>query len=95
MFSYKDPKWYPDRQYFTIGLDPKTRQVLAPGKSLSDFHLKDGDTIIFKDLGAQIAWKTVFHVEYFGPILMHALFYYFPQIFYPGYKAEPKSYLQT
>jgi len=32
--------------------------------------------------GAQISWRTVFLVEYFGPILIHSLFYFFPEVFY-------------
>lgn len=27
-------------------------------------------TLVFKDLGAQISWKLVFLIEYFGPILI-------------------------
>ncbi len=89
-------KWYPTRQYFTIGDDPKTRKVLTPGTTLESYGLKNNDTLIFKDLGPQISWKTVFHVEYAGPILMHALFYYLPNLFYPGYQPEQyvKSYTQ-
>lgn len=37
--------------------------------------LKDGDTIQVKDLGPQIAWRTVFIIEYLGPILIHPLIY--------------------
>ncbi|WPK26852.1 hypothetical protein PUMCH_004216 [Australozyma saopauloensis] len=36
----------------------------------------EGDVVIFaKDVGRQIAWKTVFIVEYLGPILIHVLIY--------------------
>lgn len=35
-----------------------------------------GDLVIYaKDVGRQIAWKTVFIVEYLGPILIHSLIY--------------------
>lgn len=97
MFHATFKKWYPTRQYFTIGDDPKTRKVLTPGTTLESYGLKNNDTLIFKDLGPQISWKTVFHVEYAGPILMHALFYYLPNLFYPGYQPEQyvKSYTQT
>ena len=30
----------------------------------------DNSTLYFKDLGAQVSWKTVFLVEYAGPILI-------------------------
>ena len=33
--------------------------------------------LVFKDLGLQISWTTVFLVEYFGPILVSCLFYLF------------------
>lgn len=35
-----------------------------------------GDVVVYaKDVGRQIAWKTVFIIEYLGPILIHALIY--------------------
>lgn len=35
-----------------------------------------GDVVVYaKDVGRQIAWKTVFIVEYLGPILIHAVIY--------------------
>jgi very-long-chain enoyl-CoA reductase len=54
-------------------------------------------TLVFKDLGLQIGWDTVFYIEYFGPILMHSLFYWLPQLFYsqPGGGYPAKSYVQT
>ncbi|ODV58321.1 trans-2-enoyl-CoA reductase (NADPH) TSC13 ASCRUDRAFT_78013 [Ascoidea rubescens DSM 1968] len=33
-------------------------------------------TLFVKDLGPQIAWKTVFILEYLGPLLIHPFFYY-------------------
>ncbi|CAK7896018.1 very-long-chain enoyl-CoA reductase [[Candida] anglica] len=38
-------------------------------------------TLYVKDLGPQIAWKTVFLVEYLGPLLLHPLFYHFTSIY--------------
>ena len=52
-------KFYPTRQRFTLpvpeGAPPKTRGVaLESGKSLGKDHgLKNGDTVVFKDLGPQ------------------------------------------
>ncbi len=93
-FASKHRKYTFDRQYFTIGNDPKTRQVLQNGKLLNEYKFPSDFTVIFKDLGPQIGWKTVFHVEYFGPILLHSLVYFFPQFFYPGQTIQPYTFTQ-
>lgn len=36
-----------------------------------------------KDLGRQASWRTVFLIEYAGPLVIHPLVYHFPQIFFP------------
>lgn len=41
-------------------------------------------TLYTKDLGPQIAWRTVFIIEYFGPILIHPIFYLFSSIYGQG-----------
>lgn len=50
-----------------------------PDKTLNEyFEAQDllGDVVLYaKDVGVQIAWKTVFIVEYLGPILIHLLVY--------------------
>jgi very-long-chain enoyl-CoA reductase len=73
----KLPKYYPDRQRLTLG-----QTVLVQGKSLASYDLKDGDSITFKDLGPQIGWRTVFLIEYFGPLVIHPLVFYLPELFY-------------
>jgi len=40
---------------------------------------KDEIVLVFKDLGRQISWTTVFLVEYFGPILITGLLATFQQ----------------
>jgi very-long-chain enoyl-CoA reductase len=59
----------------------------------SAMPIKENDTVTFKDLGPQISWRTVFMVEYFGPILMHALCYFLPQVFY-SQPAKEKHLIQ-
>lgn len=34
----------------------------------------------------QIDYATVFFWEYFGPLVVYPLFYFFPQYLYPGMK---------
>jgi len=41
-----------------------------------------GHKITFKDLGPQISWRTVFLIEYFGPLLFHSLCYFAPAVVY-------------
>jgi very-long-chain enoyl-CoA reductase len=36
----------------------------------------------FKDMGPQVGWQTVFLLEYFGPLPMHAIPYFLPQLVY-------------
>ncbi|OAA79244.1 3-oxo-5-alpha-steroid 4-dehydrogenase [Akanthomyces lecanii RCEF 1005] len=58
-----------------IGLfDTATRKTLKDRKALvADIPaVSDAGEVLVKDLGPQIAWRTVFLIEYFGPILIHA-----------------------
>ena len=45
--------------------------------------LKETDELVpiltVKDLGPQISWKLVFIIEYFGPLMIHPLIYYYFQ----------------
>jgi len=80
-FQSKQPKYHPDRMYFTIGDDPN-KITLRQNSLLSEYPIKNGSVITFKYLGMQIAWRTVFMIEYFGPILMHTLCFGFPNLVY-------------
>ncbi|PLW26907.1 hypothetical protein PCANC_23203 [Puccinia coronata f. sp. avenae] len=63
---------HPSRQRLTTS----DKKVLDdPKKTLSDYGLEETDEIVFKDLGPQISWRMVFLIEYFGPLLIHPLFY--------------------
>lgn len=52
---------------------------LDPDRTLNEYFEAQallGDVVLYaKDIGAQIAWKTVFLLEYLGPIVIHALVY--------------------
>ncbi|XP_076234206.1 very-long-chain enoyl-CoA reductase [Calliopsis andreniformis] len=68
---------------------PRQSLRLEPrGKSLSDsdtlksLSISDGGKLYLKDLGPQISWKTVFLVEYAGPLFLYLWIYQRPWIFY-------------
>ena len=62
--------------------------------TLSSLGLRDQSQIMVKDLGAQIAWRTVFIIEYLGPILIHPLVYLLRPYIYPN-ATKDASQLQT
>lgn len=48
-------------------------------KSFIDNGFNENDkqiTLYIKDLGPQISWRTVFIIEYLGPLIIHPIFYY-------------------
>ena len=94
-FYKQSRKHSPDRQYFTIGKDAD-RVAVPADKQLSTLPLPSPAVLYFKDLGPQIGWQTVFHVEYAGPIIMHAICYYLGAYIYPHSKrAQTHTYTQT
>ena len=53
------------------------RMALNKFFTAEDLKSADGVTLVFKDLGLQISWQLVFLIEYFGPMLITALFVVF------------------
>ncbi|KAK7735221.1 Very-long-chain enoyl-CoA reductase [Cytospora paraplurivora] len=83
---------------------PSTRKRIADRRALvreQEDVISKGE-ILVQDLGPQMAWRTVFLVEYFGPILVHALIYNIrPQLakidtyFYKDADKIPPTLVQT
>lgn len=64
--------------------------MLVAGKKLSDYGVKDGDALVFKDLGPQIGYSTVFFWEYFGPmVIFPAIYCCRAQIYGAGFEPQP------
>jgi very-long-chain enoyl-CoA reductase len=61
----------------TANDDKKANIDNDPAKTLQQAGLKDGDSLVYKDLGPQVSWRTVFVVEYIGPLFIHPLFFFF------------------
>jgi len=73
-----DKKCSVDRMEFSIihsSGKPVTR-LKDDDKPLAFYEVKNKDTLTFKDLGLQINWRTVFVIEYIGPLILFPLFYY-------------------
>ncbi|XP_019461885.1 PREDICTED: very-long-chain enoyl-CoA reductase-like isoform X3 [Lupinus angustifolius] len=91
---HRRTKKYPSRQRLTLPVQPGSKErpvVLNYNKSLKEYT--DGKsetlTVVFKDLGPQVSYRTLFFCEYLGPLLLYPVFYYFPVIYeYLGYKGE-------
>ncbi|KAG7446744.1 uncharacterized protein BT62DRAFT_980410 [Guyanagaster necrorhizus] len=77
--AHKIPKFYVSRQKITLKNEKK---ALEDEIKLADVGLGSGGDLEVKDLGPQLSWKLVFIIEYLGPMLIHPLFYYFPEWFY-------------
>lgn len=65
---------------FTPKPDAKKKVTLKNYLTLEenglDFSETDTIHVTAKDVGPQIGWRTVYFIEYLGPIIIHALFYY-------------------
>ncbi|KAH7911367.1 3-oxo-5-alpha-steroid 4-dehydrogenase-domain-containing protein [Hygrophoropsis aurantiaca] len=77
----KYPKLYTSRQKITL---KDSKNAIADETTLADAGVTDGGLLSVKDLGPQVSWRTVFLVEYGGPLIIHPLMYYFPKVVYGG-----------
>lgn len=72
-------KLSPDRQSVRLDLRDKDRKDSATVASLG---VSNGSKIYIKDLGPQISWRTVFVLEYLGPLVLYLIVATRPWIFY-------------
>ncbi|KAG9315369.1 3-oxo-5-alpha-steroid 4-dehydrogenase-domain-containing protein [Chiua virens] len=77
----KFPKFYPARQKISL---KDGKNILHDEVKLVDAGVVDGVELLVKDLGPQVDWKTVFLVEYAGPLLIHSIIYHFPEYIWGG-----------
>lgn len=83
-----------NRQWYTLN-EAKGTALSDNTKKLSDYGVKNGDVLVLKDLGAQISWKLVFLIEYFGPIAIFVLLYYCRNLIYgAGSSNVPLTFTQ-
>lgn len=76
--------------------DTEKRVLSGDEKRLTDLGIEGSATLFLKDLGPQISWRTVFLVEYAGPLVIQPLMYYGSPLFWRqfGY-AYSISFVQT
>lgn len=78
-----DSKYYPDRQRITLPVQPgQVRPAPIDGsKKLKDCFTTDRPQVVFKDLGPQVSYRSLFFFEYLGPLIIYPIFYYYPKIY--------------
>lgn len=85
----KKPHLSPERQEFRHEMRGKG---LDDSQTAAAVGLKDQGKLYLKDLGPQIGYKTVFLVEYAGPLFVYAWIYTRPWLFYgEGAVSQPMS----
>ncbi|KAK7690947.1 hypothetical protein QCA50_006050 [Cerrena zonata] len=77
----KLPKFYTARQKLSF---KGKREALSDETILTAAGLSEAGELTVKDLGPQMAWQTVFIWEYLGPLIIHSVIYWLPNIFYGG-----------
>ncbi|KAF8397502.1 hypothetical protein HHK36_016419 [Tetracentron sinense] len=90
---HRTKRYYPSRQRLTLPLQPGSKEkpvTLNSRRNVRDFcdGYSDNLTVVFKDLGPQVSYRTLFFWEYLGPLLIYPIFYYFPVYQYFGYKVD-------
>jgi len=77
----KFPQLYVERQKLSLKGEAKS---LDGDSILATAGILDGGELVVKDLGPQVSWRTVFVIEYAGPLFIHPIIYHLPRVFYRG-----------
>ncbi|KAK2723020.1 very-long-chain enoyl-CoA reductase-like [Artemia franciscana] len=77
----------PERQ--ELRLEPRSKG-LDDKVTLEQIDIKNGSQLFLKDLGPQVAWKTVFLAEYAGPLFVYLWVYTRPWLLYGDTKETEK-----
>jgi len=93
-FAAKHKRYSPDRQSFSFGEGGRSKLGNDKRKTLVECGLKHGDRLVFKDLGYQVGWTTVFLTEYTGPLLLYLVCYLRPVWLYGLSATAPLQLVQ-
>ncbi|KAJ7159846.1 3-oxo-5-alpha-steroid 4-dehydrogenase-domain-containing protein [Mycena crocata] len=72
------PSFYIARQKIAL---PEASKALPDDSAILFGSAGDAELTV-GDLGPQVQWRTVFLVEYVGPLIIHPLMYYLPRLVY-------------
>ncbi|KAI0734178.1 3-oxo-5-alpha-steroid 4-dehydrogenase-domain-containing protein [Fomitopsis betulina] len=72
------PRFYHSRQKLSLKGE---RKALVDENTLQEAGVADGDEVAVKDLGAQLGWRTVYLIEYAGPLFIHPFFYHYSAVY--------------
>jgi very-long-chain enoyl-CoA reductase len=76
-----------------ISLKAGETRLDRESNTLSTYGLADGSVVQFKDLGPQIGYRTVFLVEYFGPMVFVLLYALRPTFLYGAKATDPYNWV--
>jgi len=93
---YKLTKKNVHRQSYKKEVGDKVVRLEDDNKRLKEYGVSNGDKLVFKDLGPQIGYRTVFLLEYAGPIVFMLLYYIRPSIIFgPAAASVPYDWVAS